>query len=66
MEKAINQFLKRFRSVPNESEQLENAYIPNEPKKLLISHTVGLENRTGFNETFKAIHNESNKLKFNR
>ena len=72
LEQSINQFLKRFRSVPNESEQLENTYIPNEPKKSVrTERTVYptddfLINRPTFNNTFGSIHNESNKLKFNR
>lgn len=67
MEKAINQFLKRFRSVSNESEQVENIYIPNEPQKTLrIAKTIGEENRTSFNDTFLHHKRELDKLKFNR
>lgn len=67
MEKAINQFLKRFRSVSNESERVENIFIPNEEQKTLrIAKTIIPENRTGFNQTFLDVKKELDKLKFNK
>ena len=67
MEKAINQFLKRFRSSSNERSQLDNVFIPNEEKKTLrISKTVGEENRVSFNDTFLHHKRELDKLKFNK
>ena len=67
MEKAINQFLKRFRSERNESNECDNIFIPNEEQKTLrIAKTVGEENRTSFNDTFLHHKRELDKLKFNR
>jgi hypothetical protein len=67
MERQITKWLKQFRSVQTHDNECENVFIPHEGKSTLrIEKTVGLENRTSFNETFLHHKRELDKLKFNR
>ena len=63
IEKAVNNFLKQFRSKENQ----HNGKVVNEFKpKLRIEKTVVPENRGDFNDTFTHINREMNKLRFNQ
>ena len=65
IEKAVNNFLKQFRSKENQHNgKAVNEYT--EPSKPRISKTVMPENRGDFNDTFTHINREMNKLRFNQ
>lgn len=67
MEKAMTKWLNQFRSVQTHENEVDNVFIPNEGKSTLrIAKTIGLENRTSFNETFQHHKRELDKLKFNK
>jgi len=66
IEQITKPFFRLFRSRENAHTGIENIYIEPEQKKPRISHTVHPDQRLSLTDTFKTIHNESNKLKFNR
>jgi hypothetical protein len=64
---AVTKWLKQFRSVQTNENEVDNVFIPHEGKSTLrIEKTVGLENRASFNETFQSARRELDKLKFNK
>ena len=67
METQIKKWLKQFRSVQTNDNEVENTYIPHEAQSTLrIAKTIVPDERASFNETFQSARRELDKLKFNK